>query len=164
MKERLDHYWLSSDLVLSIAYSYASYPPLIWFIVSAIPPRSPSWTWYAVLVFLFVIFICIILLGLFLMGRHLKVEPAATTATAGKNAIPAGHGTVRTYCDAGAGEEDNENYDLGYLIKYLDSERAIGKINLEHGQENAGIREYKDQGIPPTDNLQFDLRELRRYE
>ena len=81
-----------------------------------------------------------------------------------KEALPVGHGTVRSYSDVGAGEEDSTDYDLRHLMKYVYTERRYGRMDLEHDHEHASIRVYNDSGVRGTDNHQFDLRELMSYK
>ena len=81
-----------------------------------------------------------------------------------KEALPVGHGTVRSYSDVGAGEEDSTDYDLRHLMKYVYTERRYGGMDLEHDHEHASIRVYNDSGVRGTDNHQFDLRELMSYK
>ena len=77
---------------------------------------------------------------------------------------PAGHGTVRSYSDMGAGEMDSNDYDLRHLMKYMYTEKIVGGGDLEHGHEHASIRVYKDGGVRGTDNLHFDLKELMSFK
>ena len=79
-------------------------------------------------------------------------------------ATPAGHGTVRSYSDVGAGEEDSRDYDLRHLMKYTYTQKIHGGLDLEHGHEHAGIRDYTDSGVQGTDNHAFDLKTLMSYK
>lgn len=59
---------------------------------------------------------------------------------------------------------DNIDYDLRHLMKYMYTERTIGKVDLEHGHEHASIRVYHEPGVQGTDNHQFDLKHLMTYK
>lgn len=129
------------------------------------PGPGPSWPWPAVLAFLLLLLIFLLMLGLYLLWKRCKsdsvdgIPPSKAT-----EAAPAGHGTVRSYSDMGAGEEDSTDYDLRHLMKYMYTEKIHGGMDLEHGHEHASIRVYEDSGVPGTDNHQFDLRELMSYK
>ena len=129
---------------------------------------AQKWNWPAILAFLLILLICLLLLGLYLLWRRCKKDTVdAATGPAKAPAAPApvaGHGTVRSYSDQGAGEMDNIDYDLRHLMKYMYTERTIGKVDLEHGHEHASIRVYHEPGVQGTDNHQFDLKHLMTYK
>jgi len=129
-------------------------------------PTGPSWVWNAVLAFLLLLLILLLLLGLYLLCKKCRsdaVDGTSPVKPAGA-VLPGGHGTVRSYSDVGAGEEDSTDYDLRHLMKYMYTEQIHGGIDLAHGHEHASIRVYKDHGVRGTDNHQFDLRELMSYK
>jgi len=129
------------------------------------PPTGPSWFWKAVLAFLLLLLIFLLLLGLYLLWKRCKSDAVDGTPPAkAAEAAPTGHGTVRSYSDVGAGEEDSTDYDLRHLMKFMYTEKIHGGLDLEHSHEHASIRVYKDSGVPGTDNHQFDLRELMSYK
>ena len=136
------------------------------FLTAAKVRPAQKWNWPAILAFLLILLICLILLALYLFCRRRK-EDAADAGTGPAKVVPApataGHGTVRSYSDQGAGEEDNKDYDLRHLMKYMYSERTVGKVDLDHGHEHASIRVYDEPGVQGTDTHQFDLKQLMTY-
>lgn len=129
-----------------------------------IPPDGPPWYWKAVLAFLLLLLILLLLLGFYLLCKRCKSDAVDGTAlVTAKEAAPTGHGTVRSYSDVGAGEEDSNDYDLRHLMKYMYHVRDHGVMDLDHGHEHASIRNYKD-GVQGTDNNQFDLKTLMSYK
>ena len=133
--------------------------------VSAVSgPDGPSWFWEAVLAFLLLLLIFLLILGLYLFCKRCKSDAVdGTSLVKGTEAAPAGHGTIRSYSDVGAGEEDSNDYDLRHLMKYMYTERTHGVMDLDHSHEHANIRDYKD-GVQGTDNHHFDLKELISYK
>ena len=129
-------------------------------------PDGPSWMWNAVLAFLLLLLILLLLLGLYLLCKKCRSDAVDGTSPVkpAEAVLPGGHGTVRSYSDVGAGEEDSTDYDLRHLMKYMYTERIHGGIDLAHEHEHASIRVYKDHGVRGTDNHQFDLRELMSYK
>ena len=125
------------------------------------PPDGPSWFWEAVLAFLLLLLIFLLILGLYLLCKRCKSDAEdGTSLVKGTEVAPAGHGTVRSYSDVGAGEEDNNDYDLRHLMKYTYTETKHGGLDHEH----ANIRDYQDSGVRGTDNHHFDLKELMSYK
>ena len=124
-------------------------------------PDGSSWIWDAILAFLLLLLILLILLGIYLLCTKCKTNVVDGTAPV---KTPAGHGTVRSYADVGAGEEDSNDYDLRHLMKFMYTERTHGMMDLNHGHEHASIRDYSDGGVQGTDNNQYDLKYLMSHK
>lgn len=144
-----------------------NYGALLFLILSAEDVPKQKWNWPAILAFLLILLILLLLLALYLFCRKCKRDKAEAvdggTGPAKVAVAPSGHGTVRSYSDQGAGEADNSDFDLRHLMKYMYTERTVGVVDLEHGQEHANIRSYKDPGVRGTDNHQFDLTQLMTH-
>ena len=138
---------------------------LLLFTPAVSPPDGPSWFWEAVLAFPLLLLIFLLILGLYLFCKRCKSDAVdGTSLVKGTEVAPAGHGTIRSYSDMGAGQEDSNDYDLRHLMKYTYTERKHAGLDLEHDHEHANIRNYKDSGVRGIDNHQFDIKQLMSYK